>query len=211
MAIGIESPAAQTSATQVEDTHPLPTASATAGAAATPPVDDEMLVPSSHPCHATVIKNVLRLRCTRAKGDGPGLIDVGNTDPAVVGGKFEFTETEIIWTVDAADEKQTLFYFDDGAWDLATRGSDGHREWLLDGSYKPGAEASLRHTMSCCLESERPEACFGQSLQSEAVACKSAKACGALDACIQKRLQIRRSEACKAPAFKDCFLNGRNR
>jgi hypothetical protein len=202
-------PTALVSATKEEGAPALSSASAAATQA--PAADEEMLVPSSHSCHATVQKNVLHLRCARAKGDGPGVIDVGNTDPSVVGGKFEITENEIIWTVSQDDEKHNLFFFEDGAWELATRGSDQHREWMLDGSYKPGAEASLRHAMTCCLESGRPEACFGQSLQSEASACKSEKACGAFDACIQKRLQTRRTDACKAPSYKDCFLNGRSR
>jgi len=182
--------AGRTSGSEREGAPPLASAAATFEA---PGVDEEVLVPSTHACHATVRNDVLRLRCERAKGDGPGLIDIANTDPSVVGGRFEITDTELIWTVSSVDEKHNPFFFDDGAWELSIRTADHRREWLLDGTYKPGGEAKLRHTMACCLANEKPEACMGRGLESEASACEHEKACAAFDACIQKRVQSQRS------------------
>lgn len=61
------------------------------------------------------------------------VIDVGDTRGEIIGGVFE----------------------------LATRTSDGKREWYLDGTWKAGGAATMRRVIACCEEHRSALSCLG--------------------------------------------------
>lgn len=175
---------------------PAPTPAATVDVAAAPRGFDaaaNVLAEPTHGCTAKSAGGKLQLRCPLDQ-----IIDVGDTRGEIVGGVFTIDGTTLDYTSEEAAMKHNTYLFEDGAFELATRTSDGKREWYLDGTWKPGGAAAQRRVITCCEEHRPALACLGQQFGAAITQCQAKRDCAALDACVQTKVAAQHAKACAA-------------
>ena len=134
----------------------------------------------THGCTTKYVDGYLQIRCPIA-GDGHGLFDIGRRQS----GTYAVTSTTVTWTVRRDAMSAFAWWFDTGAFELASSATEA--SWVEAATYKPGAAAIFRAGMKCCILKHSAPACIGQGILEAVSTCKRHKAdCAAMDACIMK-------------------------